>query len=601
MSQPLLQVENLTTEFQVQGEWLPVVQDLSFSLDRGETLALVGESGSGKSVTAMSLMRLLPAMQSRIRGRVQFAGQDLLALNGQQMRAIRGNSIGMVFQEPMTSLNPVMKIGRQITEVLQRHRGMSGGAARAEALRLLEQVRIPAARARLDDYPLSFSGGMRQRVVIAIALACQPDLLIADEPTTALDVTIQAGILDLLKTLQAENGMAMLFITHDMGVVAGMADRTLVMYQGKAVEQRATRELFAQPQHAYSQRLLAAVPLLGAMKGIALPQPFPLADGGASQAEDALANAPQQGASVLEVNGLVQRFAVRSGWLRRVTGQVHAVENVSLSIRPGETLALVGESGSGKSTTGRAILRFSQPQRGEITLCGEDMRLARPDRLAQLRTRAQMIFQDPYESLNPRMRVGEAIAEPLISHGLFNKSTVGAEVDRLLTRVGLRADMATRFPHQFSGGQRQRLCIARALALNPALIIADEAVSALDVTVKAQIINLMLELQRDTGLAYLFISHDMAVVERISHRVAVMYQGEIVEIGSRADIFENPQHPYTRRLLSAVPVPDPTQPRPQVELVADLSGPLKPLDYQSPERQYRQISQQHFVQIATET
>lgn len=600
MRDPVLQVEKLNTAFSVEGEWLNVVCDLSFTLGAKETLALVGESGSGKSVTAMSIMQLLDPRHTRYSGSVLFDGQDLLTLNPRQMQSIRGNRIGMIFQEPMTSLNPVLKIGVQITEVLKRHRGMDDATARAEAVRLLEKVRIPAAASRLNEYPLSFSGGMRQRVVIAIALACNPRLLIADEPTTALDVTIQAQILALIKSLQEEEGMSVLFITHDMGVVAEVADRTLVMHRGESVEQATTREIFHRPRHAYTQALLAAVPRLGAMTGIALPQRFPLRDlhTGEPQPVADSVNTLRDGQPVLEVKNLVTRFDVKSGFLRRVSSRVHAVEDLSFSLQPGETLSLVGESGCGKSTTGRTILRLTEATSGEVLISGQDIRRADRSQLADIRTQAQMIFQDPYESLNPRMRIGQAIAEPMVSLGLHDNAGAKIRVAHLLEQVGLHSSMATRFPHQFSGGQRQRICIARALALEPKLIIADEAVSALDVSVKAQVINLMLDLQQQLGLAYLFISHDMAVVERISHRVAVMYLGEIVEIGSRADIFDNPQHPYTRKLLAAVPVPDPTVHRKRTVIPDELASPLRPATYQPPARHYREVSNGHFVQIS---
>lgn len=600
MPNPVLTVEKLNAAFSVEGEWLNVVRDLSFSIGERETLALVGESGSGKSVTAMSIMRLLDEKQTRYSGSVMFDGQDLLGLSAKQMQSIRGNRIGMIFQEPMTSLNPVLKIGVQITEVLKRHRGMDDATARAEAVHLLEKVRIPAAASRLNEYPLSFSGGMRQRVVIAIALACNPQLLIADEPTTALDVTIQAQILALIKSLQEEEGMSVLFITHDMGVVAEVADRTLVMHRGEAVEQGTTQEIFHRPQHAYTRALLSAVPRLGAMTGMALPKRFPLTDmhTGETLPVAESVNTLRTGQPVLNVKNLVTRFDVKSGLLRRVSARVHAVENLSFSLQPGETLSLVGESGCGKSTTGRAILRLTEATSGEVLITGQDIRRADTARLAEIRTQAQMIFQDPYESLNPRMRIGQAIAEPMISLGLHNVATARIRVTQLLEQVGLHSSMAMRFPHQFSGGQRQRICIARALALEPKLIIADEAVSALDVSVKAQVINLLLDLQQQLGLAYLFISHDMAVVERISHRVAVMYLGEIVEIGSRTDIFENPQHAYTRKLLAAVPVPDPSVRRKRTVVPEELASPLRPAGYQPPVRQYREVSAGHFVQIS---
>lgn len=547
---PVLDVRNLRTELLTGEQWKTIVHPLSFSILPGETLALVGESGSGKSVTANSLLQLLPRSQCRISGAIHFQDRDLLTLTALQMQAIRGNRIGMIFQEPMSSLNPVLTIGTQITEVLRKHRQIDSAAAKAEAIRLLDRVQISAAAARLNDYPLHFSGGMRQRVVIAIALACRPALLIADEPTTALDVTLQAEILQLIKSLQREENMAALFITHDMGVVAEVADKTLVMCQGREVETAATRVLFREPQQEYTRKLLGAVSKLGDMTGIALPQPFY-----SDQPVDE--TTVQQGEPALAVKKLCQRFPIRQGWLRRVTAQIHAVEQVSFQLQPGETLGLVGESGCGKSTLARTLIRLTEASSGEVMLNNENLLTANRQQLDVMRRKIQLIFQDPWESLNPRLRVGAALVEPMLHHGLIQPSQCHQEVAELLESVGLEAEMAERFPHQFSGGQRQRICIARALAVQPNVIIADESVSALDVTVRAEIINLLMELQRKRGISILFISHDMAAVERISHRVAVMYQGKIVEIGSRQEIFETPAHPYTRHLLSAVPIPDP--------------------------------------------
>ncbi|MFC3393897.1 ABC transporter ATP-binding protein [Brenneria rubrifaciens] len=598
MTSPIMSVSHLTTAFKVNGAWLDVVRDLSFTIGEKETVAVVGESGSGKSVMAKSIMRLLPAAQSRVSGEIHFSGAELLSLSSREMQAIRGNRIGMIFQEPMTSLNPVLPIGYQITEVLRRHRGMNKAEARAEAVCLLEKVRIPGAKSRLNEYPQSFSGGMRQRVVIAIALACHPQLLIADEPTTALDVTIQAQILTLIKTLQEEEGMSVLFITHDMGVVAEVSDRTLVMYQGEMVENATTREIFHHPRNAYTRLLLSAVPKLGSMSGTDRPQRFPLIDlqTGIPQPIPETVNTLSGDKPILEVKNLVTRFDIRAGFFRRLSGRIHAVENVSFDVWSGETLALVGESGCGKSTTGRSIIRLAEATSGEILLQGQNILTADKHDLSDRRRQIQMVFQDPYESLNPRMRVGEAIAEPMLLHGLVTDKDVQARVRALLEQVGLPVWMADRFPHQFSGGQRQRVCIARALALEPKVIIADESVSALDVSVKAQVINLMLDLQQKLGLAFLFISHDMAVVERISHRVAVMYLGEIVEIGPRSAIFENPQHDYTRRLISAVPIPDPDT-RPVRAILSDeLKNPMRSPDFTHPERRYREVSPGHWVQ-----
>jgi peptide/nickel transport system ATP-binding protein len=600
MTSPVLSVSNLNTSFLVDGKWMDVVRDVSFDIGAKETVAVVGESGSGKSVTALSIMRLLSENNARLKGEISFGGQNLLDISQQDMQKIRGNRIGMIFQEPMTSLNPVLKIGKQITEVLVRHRSMTQAAARAEAIRLLDKVRIPAAKSRLDEYPLSFSGGMRQRVVIAIALACSPQLLIADEPTTALDVTIQAQILELIKVLQEEEGMSVLFITHDMGVVAEISDRTVVMYRGEAVETGTTQEIFQHANHPYTHALLSAVPKLGSMTGTLQPKRFPIVDmktGEAASVADTADTVEHDKAPILEVKNLVTRFDIKSGFFGRVSGRVHAVENVSFDLREGETLSLVGESGCGKSTTGRSIMRLTEAKSGSVTVGGKDVRRAGKSSLLDIRKHMQMIFQDPFESLNPRMRVGEAIAEPIVTHGLAARSEVRKRVAELLTRVGLSSSMADRFPHEFSGGQRQRVCIARALALEPRFIVADESVSALDVSVKAQVINLMLDLQERFKLAYLFISHDMAVVERISHRVAVMYLGEIVEIGSRASVFENPQHPYTKKLMEAVPVPDPA--RRQIRRISndEIRSPVRAPDFVAPVRKYDEVSSGHFVQV----
>ncbi|WCS24374.1 ABC transporter ATP-binding protein [Methylobacterium sp. NMS14P] len=600
MTDPILSVSDLTVSFRSDGRWREVVHGVSFDVGPRETVALVGESGSGKSVSALSILRLLPRDASRIGGRVRFEGRELLAAPEAEMRRVRGDSIAMIFQEPMTSLNPVLTIGFQIAEALIRHRGLSRSAAEAEALRLLDKVRIPAARSRLHEYPHRFSGGMRQRVMIAMALACRPKLLIADEPTTALDVTIQAQILDLIKSLQDEEGMSVLFITHDMGVVAEIADRTVVMYRGRAVEAGPTARIFDAPAEPYTRALLAAVPRLGTMVGRPRPMRFPVVDratGLAAPTPETPDTVRAAERPVLEVRDLTTRFDIRSGLLGRVTGRVHAVERVSFSLAAGETLALVGESGCGKSTTGRAILRLVEPLSGSVLLDGEDITGLAPTALRARRQRMQMIFQDPFASLDPRLSVGAAVAEPLLINRLAPPREARRRAEDLLARVGLPPETAGRFPHEFSGGQRQRICIARALALNPRLIVADEAVSALDVSVKAQVVNLMLDLQAEFGLAYLFISHDMAVVERVSHRVAVMYLGEIVEIGPRAAIFGDPQHPYTKKLLAAVPVPDPARRGERHALPDDeIRSPIRAPDYVAPERLYREVAPGHVVQ-----
>ncbi|MGH1587895.1 ABC transporter ATP-binding protein [Methylobacterium phyllosphaerae] len=601
MPDPILSVSDLTVSFRSDGRWREVVHGVSFDVGPRETVALVGESGSGKSVSALSILRLLPRDASRIGGRVRFAGRELLAAPEAEMRRVRGDPIAMIFQEPMTSLNPVLTIGFQIAEALIRHRGLSRSAAEAEAIRLLDKVRIPAARSRLHEYPHRFSGGMRQRVMIAMALACRPKLLIADEPTTALDVTIQAQILDLIKSLQDEDGMSVLFITHDMGVVAEIADRTVVMYRGRAVETGPTARIFSDPAEPYTRALLAAVPRLGAMAGFSRPLRFPVVDratGATAPTVETPDTVQVAARPVLEVRDLTTRFEIRSGLLGRVSGRVHAVERVSFSLAAGETLALVGESGCGKSTTGRSILRLVEPLSGSVLLDGEDVAGLDPKSLRVRRQKMQMIFQDPFASLDPRMSVGAAVAEPLLINRLATPGRPGGGPRTSLARVGLSSETAGRFPHEFSGGQRQRICIARALALNPRLIVADEAVSALDVSVKAQVVNLMLDLQAEFGLAYLFISHDMAVVERVSHRVAVMYLGEIVEIGPRAAVFGNPQHPYTRKLLAAVPVLDPARRGARHALPDDeVRSPIRAPDYVAPDRLYREVAPGHVVQV----
>ncbi len=578
----ILEVDRLSAEFHGGGVWTRVVDEVSFAVDARETLAIVGESGSGKSVTALSIMRLLPEKTARVTGAIRLEGRDLLPLPETAMELIRGREIAMVFQEPMTSLNPVMTVGRQIAEVITAHRGLTRSAAEAEALRHLERVRIPAAKARLHEHPHQLSGGTLQRVMIAMALACRPKLLIADEPTTALDVTVQAQILRLIRDLQDEDGMGVLFITHDMGVVAEIADRVMVMRRSKVVESGEVGSIFAVPQEPYTQALIAAVPRPGAGVG-----PGPIATGAALRREP-----------VLSIRNLVTRFDVRSGLLGKVTARVHAVENVSLDVAAGETLALVGESGCGKSTIGRSILRLVKPVSGSITVDGTDVLALKDKELTRHRRRMQMIFQDPMSSLNPRMRVGEALIEPMLAHRLASKAEALESASALLRRVGLDPAMMDRFPHQFSGGQKQRICIARALALDPALIVADEAVSALDVSVKAQVVELMQELQAEFGLAFLFISHDMAVVERISHRVAVMYRGEIVEIGPCPAVFGRPGHPYTRRLLAAVPIADPARRRRWAEVAAtDPPSPLRSPSFVPPERLFAEIGDGHYVQM----
>ncbi|WP_445656930.1 ABC transporter ATP-binding protein [Achromobacter sp. NCFB-sbj8-Ac1-l] len=567
-SQPLLSVRGVSVDFNTANGVFRAVDNLDFDVRPGKTLAIVGESGSGKSVTSMAIMRLTDYNNGRIAtGKILFqnsAGQevDLTAASDEQMRAIRGNDIAMIFQEPMTSLNPVFTIGDQIVEAIMLHQQLSPSAARKSARALLEKVRLPDAEQLLDRYPHQLSGGMRQRVMIAMALSCQPRLLIADEPTTALDVTIQAQILNTVRELQRDLGTAVIFITHDMGVVAEMADDVVVMLRGKKVEQGTVEEIFRAPKHPYTRALLAAVPRLGSLTGRDLPLRTPqtvlegdtLREVGETREQDTA----RYDEPVLRVEKLTTRFDVGHNLFGRVTHRVHAVEEVSFDVYPGETLALVGESGSGKSTIGKTLQQLVAPTSGAVRYNGQDIFSMDAAGRQRLRQEIQYIFQDPYASLDPRKTVAFSIAEPIRTHGLLaGDDAIARRVGELLEQVGLKPEHARRYPHEFSGGQRQRVCIARALASNPKLIIADESVSALDVSIQAQILNLLMDLQKDRGLSYLFITHDMAVVEKVSHRVAVLYLGQIVELGTRRQIFESPQHAYTRKLLAAVPVAEP--------------------------------------------
>ncbi len=538
---PLLTVENLSLSFGSH----PAVRGLSFTVGRGETVALVGESGSGKSATALGLLRLIEREGGRIAGgRAILHGPegdlDLTAADSRTMQGVRGNRISMIFQEPMTALNPVMRLGDQVAEVLRLHRRIGRAEARAEAVAAFGRVRIPDPGRRADQYPHELSGGLRQRVMIAMALACRPELLIADEPTTALDVTTQAGILRLIRELQAETGMSLLFITHDMGVVAEIADRVVVLRHGEKAEEGRVADIFARPLAPYTRMLMAAAPRLGA---------------GAPAARR------PAGDPVLEVRGLSVSFPVGQSVLPGRSRRYHAVNDVSLTVGRGETLGLVGESGCGKSTLSRAILRLVEPTSGEVRIAGQPVTGASAAGLRHMRAMAQMVFQDPFASLNPRLPVRDLVTEPARLAGRVSGRAARDLAVDLLGRVGLEPGAADRYPHQFSGGQRQRLCIARALSVGPALIVADEPVSALDVSVARQVTDLMADLQAREGLSFLFISHDLAVVERVSHRVAVMFAGRIVETGPTAAVLARPAHPYTRRLLAAVPVPDPARRR----------------------------------------
>ncbi|PWC84840.1 glutathione ABC transporter ATP-binding protein [Azospirillum sp. TSH100] len=613
----LLSVEGLSVAFDGEHGPLRVVEDVSFTVAPGETVAIVGESGSGKSVTSLSLMRLVDYAGGRIvGGRIRFKGRDgrerdLATPSAESLTDMRGNDIAMVFQEPMTSLNPVFTIGDQIAEAVMLHQDLDRKAARAEALRMLEKVRIPEPARLLDRHPHQLSGGMRQRVMIAMALSCKPSLLIADEPTTALDVTIQAQILRLIRLLQDEMGMGVIFITHDMGVVAEVADRVVVMWRGRKVEEGPVERIFQAPQHPYTKALLSAVPKLGALRGQDLPVRFPLLAVDDAKV-DAAPPAPPPvqdtvraaDAPLLEVRDLTTRFDVRKGIFGSLKARVHAVEMVSFAVRPGETLALVGESGCGKSTTGRTIMGLQSATSGTIRFDGVDTATLDSNGQAKLKEKIQYIFQDPFASLNPRMTVGFSVAEPMLVHdyvptskpGLSHRRAIEERVAELLTQVGLRPEHARRYPHEFSGGQRQRICIARALACDPKLIIADEAVAALDVSIQAQIVNLLMELQARRGLSYLFISHDMAVVERVSHRVAVMYLGQIVELGPRRAVFENPQHPYTRRLMAAVPIADPSRRTRDLRLLTgEIPSPIRAIGDEPLVQPLVPVGDDHFV------
>ncbi len=605
-NQRVVQVDGLTVRFKTPTRTVEAVRDVSFHVNRGETLAIVGESGSGKSVTSLALMRLVEYGGGKIASGDMLLRRrngevlDLARAEERVLEKVRGADVAMIFQEPMTSLNPSFTAGFQIAEALRLHQGLDAGAARAEALRMLERVRIPEARAILDRYPHQLSGGMRQRVMIAMALSCKPQLLIADEPTTALDVTIQAQILQLIRQLQEEMDMGVIFITHDMGVVAEVADRVLVMYRGDKVEEGGSDEIFAHPRHPYTRALLSAVPRLGAMQGTDLPKPFPLlrVDGdAAAPAEPAAEDTVRRGQGpVLKVRDLITRFDIRGGVFGGVQKRVHAVEKVSFDLYPGETLSLVGESGCGKTTTGRSLLQLVKSQGGSIEFDGRDIGTLRGAAMQTLRQHIQFIFQDPFASLDPRMTVGDSIMEPLLIHKAARGKAAEERVRWLMDKCGLLPDMVDRYPHEFSGGQRQRICIARALALNPKVVIADESVSALDVSIQAQIVNLLLDLQRELGVSFLFISHDMAVVERVSHRVAVMYLGQIVEIGPRRAIFENPRHPYTKKLMAAVPIADPQRRHRQRSLLVDeIPSPVRRVGDEPVVRPLVQVGEGHYV------
>jgi peptide/nickel transport system ATP-binding protein len=626
-AEPLIEINDLNVRFVTSHGIVQAVEGLSYSVSPGEMVAIVGESGSGKSVSALAVMRLLPSGTARTQGSIRFGGRELLSLSDEEMRRIRGREIAMIFQEPMTSLNPVLKIGLQIMEPLLIHLKMDKAAARARAIELLTLVGITDPESRLAQYPHQLSGGMRQRVMIAIGLACNPKLLIADEPTTALDVTIQAQILELMKDLSRRLHVAVVLITHNLGIVARYADRVNVMYAARLVESGKAERVFARPLHPYARGLLSAVPRLdrgrsaklatieGAPPNLLAPPsgcrfrprcrfaidkcleepPYvegepghvaachrvseiealdPLQERAPSSAK--VESEGRDGAPILDIAHARKYFPVRVGFLR--TKLVRAVDDVTLDIKRGETLGLVGESGCGKSTLGRLVLRLDEPTGGEIRFDGVDLGTLDREGMTGVRKQMQVIFQDPYSSLNPRMTVGQIIAEPVRVHAILPKPQIPDRVAELLQVVGLFPYMALRYPHELSGGQRQRVGIARALAVNPRVIVCDEAVSALDVSIQGQVINLLEELQQRLGLTYLFIAHDLAVVRHISSKVAVMYLGRIVEYAPAEELFANPKHPYTQALLAAAPVPDPVIERTRVRSIikGELPSPLNP-------------------------
>jgi len=560
VSEPLLSVRDLAVSFEGEEGATRAVDGVSFDVAAGEVLALVGESGCGKSVTALSLIGLLGAADAVTSGSVRYDGQELIGAPADDLRRLRGEQLAMIFQDPLSSLNPVLRVGDQVAEQIRAHRAVGRTEARKRAIELLRRVDLPDPERRVDAYPHELSGGMRQRVMIAMALSCEPRILIADEPTTALDVTVQAQILDLLRELRAETGAGVLLITHDFGVVAELADRVAVMEAGRIVEQGGVGEIFEQPSDERTRRLLAAVPRIDG--------PLPERPTRAERAARAAAlygagNGDVAEAPVLALERLDVSFPVRSRRRRRRRGdasELRAVDGVTLTVEPGETVGLVGESGSGKSTLARAAVRLLEPTAGSVEFAGRDITRAGHRQLDRLRAELQIVFQDPYGSLNPRKRARDIVGLPLRLHGV-PKREIGARVATLLERVGLEPAHADRWPHELSGGQRQRIGIARALALGPRLVVLDEPVSALDVSVQAQILELLEGLQRDLGLSYLFISHDLSVVRQIADRVAVMRAGKLVEVATAAELYARPAHPYTAQLLAAVPVPDPRRRR----------------------------------------
>ena len=590
----LLSVNNLNIEAHTRMGVVQVVKDLSFSIRKGETLGVVGESGCGKTVTALSIMKLLPKETLKISsGNIIFNNKAINNLSDSELEKIRGNEISMIFQEPMTSLNPLFTVGEQVAEVVRRHKNVSKERAWKRAIELLDLVKIANPDKKVSDYPFQLSGGQRQRVMIAVALACEPKILIADEPTTALDVTIQAEILALINRLKDETGTAVMFITHDMAVVAQMADRVIVLYPGEKVEEGTVHEIFNNPKHEYTKSLLAAVPKLGEMASRKYPEPMRLMGKGDTQIIKPIIGTDEP---ILSVKKLVTRYSIRGGLFQRIKAKVHAVEDISFTIMKGKTLSLVGESGCGKSTVGRSLIRLVEPASGEVYLDGQNILDLTLKDVRHARSKIQMVFQDPFASLNPQRALFDQVAEPLRNYGIFKLEELQKRIGDLFDRVKLPQSFMRRYPHQLSGGQRQRIAIARALALNPKVIIADEPVSALDVSVQAQVLNLMMELQVDLGLSYLFISHDMAVVERVSHDVGVMYLGRLVEIGPRQAIFRNPHHPYTKDLLKAVPIADPSKRKTEREMnFKPLPSPIHDLTHDPKPSEYKKIAKDHYV------
>lgn len=626
MSETLLTVANLKTRLGDAQHPIRVVDGVDITINKGETFALLGESGCGKSMTALSMMRLLPPSGRVIKGRVEFAGINLLSLSEREMRGVRGGSMGMIFQEPMTSLNPVLRIGEQIAESVRLHDKQLRGTVDDRIVALLDAVGIPDPTRRAREYPHQLSGGMKQRVMIAMALAGRPKLLIADEPTTALDVTIQAQVLKLLKGLQQETDMAILLITHDLGVVAETADRLAVMYAGQIVETAEVDGFFKGPKHPYSRKLFdslpdsrkrdeklavieGSVPSLGSyFKGCRFTKRCDVSNDrchreipkwrqldeqtgvrcllyaydamlpGEKKEQDTVLHSPRRltQENLLNVQNLKVHFPIQKGIFKRVVGHVRAVDGIDLSIPKGTTMALVGESGCGKTTVGKGILQLIRPTDGRVQLEEDELTLLKGEALRRRRADMQIIFQDPMSSMNPRMLVGNIIAEGMQAQRMYNRQQQENRVSELLQQVGLSADAAKRYPHEFSGGQRQRICVARALAVEPRLIVCDEPTSALDVSVQAQILNLLKQLQNELDLSYLFITHNISVVSYLADQVAVMYLGRIVEKGNVNEVLENPAHPYTQALLSAVPVPDPNHQSSVIQLEGDMPSPANP-------------------------